>query len=99
MMVFFWTRLGKILIWQNFSGTWESDFKKWGFPLQISSVNVTKSAGNWKTVENFFFVQCPFHKLSQIVTIALATFSSIDAWILQNWIVYFQSFELIIFIK
>ena len=23
----FWTRLGKILIWQKFSGTWESDFK------------------------------------------------------------------------
>ena len=27
MMVFFWTRLGKILICQTFSGTWESDFK------------------------------------------------------------------------
>ena len=42
--------------------------KKWSFPLRISSVNVTKSAGNcgfghiywrnpyWKT--SFFFVQC-----------------------------------------
>ena len=29
MMVFFQTRLGKILIWQKFSGTWESDFKFW----------------------------------------------------------------------
>ena len=27
MMVFFWTNLGIILIWQKFSGTWESDFK------------------------------------------------------------------------
>ena len=26
MMVFFWKRLGKILIWQKFSETWESDF-------------------------------------------------------------------------
>ena len=25
-MVFFWTRLGKILKWQTFSGTWEYDF-------------------------------------------------------------------------
>ena len=27
MMVFFWTRPGKILIWRKSSGTWESDFK------------------------------------------------------------------------
>ena len=27
MIVFFQTRLGKILIWQKFAGTWESDFK------------------------------------------------------------------------
>ena len=29
MMVFFQTRLSKILIWQTFSWTWESDFKKY----------------------------------------------------------------------
>ena len=28
MMIFFGTRLRKILIWQKFSGTWESDFKE-----------------------------------------------------------------------
>ena len=27
MMLFFQTTLGKILIWQKFSGMWESDFK------------------------------------------------------------------------
>ena len=27
-MVFFWTPLGIILIWQKFSGTWESDFNR-----------------------------------------------------------------------
>ena len=26
-MVFFWIRLGIILIWEKFSGAWESDFK------------------------------------------------------------------------
>ena len=46
--------------------------KKWSFPLRISSVNVTESAGNcgishiywgnlqWKTS---FFVQCPLKKV------------------------------------
>ena len=28
MMEFFWRRLGKILIWQKFFGTWESNYKK-----------------------------------------------------------------------
>ena len=33
--------------------------KKWSFPLQISSVNVPKSAGNWRNLQwkNSFFVQ------------------------------------------
>ena len=29
MMVFFWTRLGKVLIWQKFSLMWEPDLNRY----------------------------------------------------------------------
>ena len=42
MMIFFQTRLTKILIWQNFSQTWESDFK-W---IVIAAVKLRASVTN-----------------------------------------------------
>ena len=36
---------------ENLQIEWKTLHKKWSFPLRISSVNVTKSAGNCKTLD------------------------------------------------
>ena len=52
MMVFFWKKLWKILIWQKFSRTWESDFKL--FLFDNYALNMTLFPKIW-FVKSFGF--------------------------------------------
>ena len=62
MMVFFWTRLRKILIWQQFSGIWESDFKT--KPVELSRIRGIRHTKKHNLGTGFFILQ--FLKLKQI---------------------------------
>ena len=54
MIVFFQIRLGKILIWQKFSGMWESNFKSYMKFDQCKQCNTCKSLCFKKTFPYFF---------------------------------------------
>ena len=87
MLVFFRTRLGKILIWQKSSATWESDFKINIHVLNEFKVNhkdnrMTSFLYPLKTSENIWFTGgierssfwCPYYQLYTFSAYKFAAF-------------------------
>ena len=58
--------------------------KKWSFPLRISSVDVTKSAGNWRNLLKFLMENFIFCAVKAILTDS-GEINSINLWFNYFW--------------
>ena len=91
--------------WETYSNEWESLDKKWSFPLRISSVNMTKSRGNYDLVT--FIKEILNGKLYILCVIISFSFTQFWSFVgtrnklqhsrnfLNNFFAYLSSFMLI----